>query len=108
MGMEAQPRPRSILRGPRRPVAIAATALVVLGAGLDSALAATHGGGALPASHFVRAACSPQLPPDIHRARCGYLVVPENRHTGSAMTIRLAVAIIPAKRRHPAATPLVF
>ena len=33
MSMEAQPRPRSILPGPRRPVAIAATALVVLAAG---------------------------------------------------------------------------
>jgi pimeloyl-ACP methyl ester carboxylesterase len=108
MSMDAQPRPRSILRGARRPVAIAAAALVVLGAGLASALAATHASGALPASHFVRAACSPQLPPDIHGARCGYLVVPENRATVSAKTIRLAVAIIPAKRRHPAATPLVF
>ena len=108
MSMEAQPRPRSILRGSRRPVAIAATALVVLGVGLASALAATHGGRALPASHFVRAACPAQLPPNVHRARCGYLIVPENRATHSTKTIRLAVAIIPAKRPHPAATPLVF
>jgi pimeloyl-ACP methyl ester carboxylesterase len=108
MSMEAQPRPRSILRGPRRPVALAATALAVLTAGLASALAATQAGGAVPASHFVRAACPEQLPPSVHGARCGYLIVPENRATGSAKTIRLAVAVIPAKHRHPGATPVVF
>ena len=41
-------------------------------------------------------------------ARCGVLVVPENRVSGSDRTIRLAVATVPAKSPEPAPDPLVF
>ncbi len=43
-----------------------------------------------------------------NNARCGSLVVPENRRRGTAKTIRLAVAIVPAKSATPAPDPIVF
>jgi pimeloyl-ACP methyl ester carboxylesterase len=41
------------------------------------------------------------------KARCGFLVVPENRHRPSGRTIQLAVAIVPAASSQPAADPVV-
>lgn len=41
-------------------------------------------------------------------ARCGFLVVPENRAEPSERTIRLAVAIIPAQSAQPPPDPIVF
>jgi pimeloyl-ACP methyl ester carboxylesterase len=41
-------------------------------------------------------------------ARCGWLVVPENRGKAGSRTIRLPVAVIPAVTKTPGATPLVY
>jgi len=59
---------------------------------------------------FVSAAC-PKLAlkvvPALSTARCGYLVVPENRSVDNGRTIRLAVAIVPARSPTPAPDPIV-
>jgi pimeloyl-ACP methyl ester carboxylesterase len=41
-------------------------------------------------------------------ARCGYLVVPEDRKHPNGRTIRNAVAILPARSKHPKSDPVVF
>jgi len=41
-------------------------------------------------------------------ARCGYLVVAENHAANDGKTVRLAVAILRAASKTPAATPLVY
>jgi hypothetical protein len=43
--------------------------------------------------------------PALKAARCGYLVVPENRSRPTGRSIRLAVAIVPAVSRTPAPDP---
>ncbi|MFC7450049.1 alpha/beta hydrolase [Rhodococcus daqingensis] len=44
----------------------------------------------------------------LEKARCGQLVVPENRTTTGGRSLRLAVAIIPSETQPPAADPIVF
>jgi pimeloyl-ACP methyl ester carboxylesterase len=44
----------------------------------------------------------------LKKARCGFLVVPENRAEADGGTIRLAVAIVPAKSEKPEPDPVVF
>ena len=56
---------------------------------------------------FEATACWPAVPAGAH-ARCGYLVVPENRRKHNGRTIRVAVAIIPASAKAPGAAPLVY
>lgn len=46
--------------------------------------------------------------PALATARCGFLVVPENRAKPTGRTIRLAVAIIPAASTTPAPDPIVY
>lgn len=46
--------------------------------------------------------------PALATAKCGTLVVPENRSKSNGRTIRLAVAIVPAKSPTPAADPVVY
>jgi pimeloyl-ACP methyl ester carboxylesterase len=41
-------------------------------------------------------------------ARCGFLVVPENRAKPNGRTIDLTVGIVPTASRHPAPDPLVY
>jgi pimeloyl-ACP methyl ester carboxylesterase len=41
-------------------------------------------------------------------ARCGFLVVPENRAKPDGRTIRLTVGIVPAASRHPAPDPVMY
>ena len=41
-------------------------------------------------------------------ARCGFLVVPQNRAKPDGRTIDLTVGIVPAASRHPAPDPLVY
>jgi pimeloyl-ACP methyl ester carboxylesterase len=56
---------------------------------------------------FVPAPCpTPDL--EAEAARCGYLVVPENRSKRNGRTIRLAVAIVPAASGAPHPDPVVF
>jgi pimeloyl-ACP methyl ester carboxylesterase len=40
--------------------------------------------------------------------RCGFVVVPEDRSMPNGPTVRLAVAIFPSPKPHPAADPFVF
>lgn len=59
---------------------------------------------------FQHAPC-PKTPEPIaalRQARCGFLVVPENRSNPRGRTIRLAVAIVPARAKFPEADPIVF
>jgi pimeloyl-ACP methyl ester carboxylesterase len=49
----------------------------------------------------------PPLREILPTARCGFLVVPENRSRPEGRTIRLAVAIVPAVSTHPAPDPIV-
>jgi pimeloyl-ACP methyl ester carboxylesterase len=46
--------------------------------------------------------------PALRAARCGYLVVPENRGRPTARSIRLAVAIVPPVSPTPAPDPVVY
>ena len=55
----------------------------------------------------ARALLPGQLPA-LRTARCGFLVVPENRSDPRGRTIRLAVAVVPAVAERPAPEPLVF
>ena len=59
---------------------------------------------------FESAPCPAKSPPvpALANARCGYLVVPENRTKANGKTIRLAVAIISATSPTPAPDPIVF
>jgi pimeloyl-ACP methyl ester carboxylesterase len=53
----------------------------------------------------------PQTPfpvPELKNARCGFLVVPENRAKPDGRTIRLAVAIVPAASPRPAPDPVAY
>jgi pimeloyl-ACP methyl ester carboxylesterase len=86
-------------------------AIIVLG------LAATLGVAAEPTAarpavpSFVRGACpslAVKLIPAIRKARCGVLVVPENRAKPTGPTIRLPVALVPARSHAPARDPVVF
>jgi hypothetical protein len=59
---------------------------------------------------FASASCprlALKLVPVLRTARCGYLTVPENRSTDTGRTIRLAVAIVPARSSTPAPDPIV-
>ena len=56
---------------------------------------------------FEPAQCPP-LAPQLSNARCGYLVVPEDRSHPLDRTIRNFVAIIPAKSASKASDPIVY
>jgi pimeloyl-ACP methyl ester carboxylesterase len=88
---------------------LAALAALVASAVVVSPAAA--GGGAAQAGYeprFESAPCPTQFSlPALERARCGFLVVPENRSRPEGRTIRLAVAIVPAVAQPPAPDPLV-
>ena len=65
---------------------------------------------ALPVPRFVPTVCPTKpipttLPAD---ARCGFLVVPENRAEPDGRTIDLTVGIVPAASPHPAPDPVVY
>jgi pimeloyl-ACP methyl ester carboxylesterase len=49
-----------------------------------------------------------QVFPYLARARCGYLVVPEDRRWPNGAMIRLAAAILPARSRSPVNDPIVY
>jgi pimeloyl-ACP methyl ester carboxylesterase len=80
-------------------------ALGALG-GLVVALVAASGANA---AEFVPGPCpgDPEPNPALANARCGSLVVPENRTRPDSPNIRLAVAIIPAQSPAPAPDPVV-
>lgn len=51
---------------------------------------------------------APHPVPELQGARCGVLVVPENRTKPGGRTLRLPVAIIPSQTQPAAADPIVF
>ena len=68
------------------------------------------GGPGAPTPRFEAAPC-PKTPEPIkalQNARCGFLVVPENRSIPKSRNIRLVVAIVPSQSRPAAPAPVVF
>jgi pimeloyl-ACP methyl ester carboxylesterase len=90
--------------------ALAAIVLGLIGASAGAATSADPASGAASASRFAPGEC-PKTPfpvPELKTARCGFLVVPENRTKDNGRTIRLAVAIVPAVSKKPARDPVIF
>jgi pimeloyl-ACP methyl ester carboxylesterase len=104
----------------RRFALLAAGALLLLAAaaaaGTPSAGAAAGptaigpAAGTAPASNFVPDPCpKPPSPiPELKTARCGRLMVPEDRAHPNGRTISLSVAIIPSKAAIPKPDPIVW
>jgi pimeloyl-ACP methyl ester carboxylesterase len=91
------------------------TVAFLLGVGLVATGGCSSGSSPAPAQRaniatFQPAPCPPTLSPDpaYNAARCGYLVVPENRANPKGRTIRLGVAIVPAASPTPAPDPIVY
>ena len=82
--------------------------LAALAAGTASGASAPALADVGPAARFERAPSCPAELPALRTARCGFLVVPENRSDPRGRTIRLAVAVVPAVAERPAPEPLVF
>jgi len=83
-----------------------AAVAVVLGGGI----AILAGGSRADTPHFVPGACpgKPAAVATVEKARCGYLIVPEDRAKPDGKTIRLAVAVIPAVAAKPAPDPILW
>jgi pimeloyl-ACP methyl ester carboxylesterase len=89
--------------------------MVVVGAAAalltnPTAGAASSAASALPPPRFEPTVCPTEpfptsLPAD---ARCGFLIVPENRAKANGRTIRLTVGIVPAASPTPAPDPIVY
>jgi hypothetical protein len=85
--------------------------VVVVGAAVALLTSPTAGAAsALQAPRFEPTACPTEpfpttLPAD---ARCGFLIVPENRTKANGRTIRLTVGIVPAASPTPAPDPVVY
>ncbi|MEU3910763.1 alpha/beta fold hydrolase [Streptomyces sp. NPDC029721] len=92
---------------PRKTAAAAAALVALTGLGTAPSAAAPT-----PTAHarFVPGACpeTAEPVPELAKARCGFLEVPENRARPGGRTIRLATAVIPATSARPAAEPVVF
>jgi pimeloyl-ACP methyl ester carboxylesterase len=96
----ANPRP------PLSILAIAGFSLVVL-----IAMSVASPSGAHAATPRFEPSDCPKTPepiPDLQKARCGFLVVPENRAKPNGRNIRLAVAIIRAMEKPAKPDPVVF
>ena len=83
---------------------------LLIAAPAASGQANSPGGAPDPAARavprFEDANCAVPLPPG-ENARCGYLVVPENRRAGNGHTIRLPVIILKSDHPHPAPDPIL-
>jgi pimeloyl-ACP methyl ester carboxylesterase len=81
---------------------------IIVAAALALAPADTVAKGAAP--RFEPSACptTPEPIDALKTARCGMLVVPENRAHDAGRSIRLAVAILPAQSPNKKADPIVF
>ncbi len=85
--------------------ALAACALLALPAGASVATNAPS-----PTAVFVPGPCPAPPKPiaELKVARCGQLIVPENRHRANASKIRLSVAIVAAATGHKKRDPIVW
>src|ERR1700761_338847 len=99
-------RRRSLLAG----LLLAAALLIAAVALGASAPAATTPGATTLAARFVPGPCAqpPGETPELKTARCGRLLVPEDRAHPNSKTISLSVAIIPAKSKNPKPDPIVW
>ena len=75
-----------------------------------TAAGASSAASSLPVPRFEPTTCPTEpfpttLPAD---ARCGFLIVPENRTRANGRTIRLTVGIVPAASQTPAPDPVVY
>jgi hypothetical protein len=93
---------------PKSPQVIASVFGLLALLALSPAKAQDAESGATP--QFESASCPTATEPvaALQAARCGYLVVPENRSKPDSRTIRLAVAIVPAATGKPLPDPVVF
>jgi pimeloyl-ACP methyl ester carboxylesterase len=99
--------------GKARTVALRFVSLLLLAASaslfvLAPQLAAGQSAGPVP--RFEPASC-PKTPEPIaalKSARCGFLIVPENRSRNGGRLIRLAVAIVRSRSKPPQPDPIVF
>ncbi len=89
---------------------MAAGALLAGLIAVSAGISASSGAPTPPIPRFVDAPCpTTTLPVTVFKvARCGYLVVPENRTKHNGRRIRLAVAIVRAASRTPARDPFVY
>ncbi|HEX3370087.1 MAG TPA: alpha/beta hydrolase [Candidatus Cybelea sp.] len=91
-----------------KPLVWVVTIAGVLSASGIAALVAAQTPAGAPS--FVSAPC-PAMPapiPELKKARCGRLVVPENRRGSSKQTISLSVAIVPASSPKAKSDPIVW
>jgi pimeloyl-ACP methyl ester carboxylesterase len=110
-------------RAGRRPAAALLSAAmllaaVVLAGGATAAGPATaaasaltgQASGARPGSTFIPGPCAkpPGPTPELKTARCGRLVVPEDRADPNGKTISLSVTVIPSKAAIPKPDPIVW
>src|SRR4051794_15881180 len=77
---------------------------------LTSVAVALGSATAADAATFASGPCPVADPPltALKDARCGFLTVPEHRDRPDGRTIRLRVAIIPARSKTPAPDPVVY
>jgi pimeloyl-ACP methyl ester carboxylesterase len=92
---------------------MALLSLLALAIGACSSSPAFFGAGppeAGPTPRFEAAPCpkTPEPIEELKHARCGFLIVPENRSIRSSRAIRLVVAIVPSRSRPPRPDPIVF
>jgi pimeloyl-ACP methyl ester carboxylesterase len=89
-----------------RAVVLAAFAIAACSG--QSSVPGTSGASATP--RFEAAACptTPQPIPELQNARCGFLVVPENRSVRNGRLIRIAVAIVRARSKHAKPDSILF
>ncbi|MFE3287936.1 alpha/beta hydrolase, partial [Streptomyces sp. NPDC059233] len=117
--MASHPTPdrRRTTRRIRATAAGAATGLLVTGLLAAPALAKDDGGtpigttaGKAGDATYEPGPCPKTADPvpELKGARCGTLTVPENRARPNGKTIRLGVAIVPARAAKPAPDPIVW
>ena len=104
MTRRSRPGSRPMIAG----AATAALAALALFVGPVTGSSANHGAVSAAGARFVAAKCPKTLPPDAGKARCGFLVVPENRSRPQGPKIRLMVARIPAVSSNPSRDPVVY
>lgn len=95
----------------RSSYSVALLCVLVLAVGGCSAGSVFSGGpDAGPTPRFEAAPCpkTPEPIKELKRARCGFLIVPENRSISNGRIIRLAVAIVPSRSRPARPDPVVF
>ncbi|MBV9270673.1 MAG: alpha/beta hydrolase [Candidatus Eremiobacteraeota bacterium] len=91
----------------KRVAAYIAFACALLVLSISALIAATR---AQATPSFVPGACAspPQAIADLKHARCGRLIVPENRRRAGSPTISLSVAILPASSPRKKSDPIIW